>query len=86
VGANSPCIGCCQPGFPDAVSPLRALTPLYNVTPPDWLPPVDDEEVGMAAPLAAGLGVAGGLVAGAAIAAFAGGVSKKKAKDQETEG
>jgi len=45
VGANSPCIGCCNPGFPDEVSPFRGLAPLYNVTPPSWLPPIDKEEV-----------------------------------------
>jgi hydrogenase small subunit len=77
IGANSPCIGCCHPGFPDEVSPLKKLAPLYNVTPPDWLPPIDKEPLGMPAPLAAGLGVAGGVVAGAAIAAIASHLGKK---------
>jgi hydrogenase small subunit len=85
VGANSPCIGCCNPGFPDEVSPFRSLPPLYNVTPPDWLPPIDKEEVGMPTPLAAGLGVAGGIVAGAAITAIAGKLGKKSGDDKEIE-
>ena len=84
VGANSPCIGCCNPGFPDEVSPFRSLAPLYNVTPPSWLPPIDKEEVGMPTPLAAGLGVAGGVIAGAAITAIAGSFGKKPGEDRET--
>jgi hydrogenase small subunit len=85
VGANSPCIGCCNPGFPDEVSPFRSLPPLYNVTPPDWLPPIDKEEVGMPTPLAAGLGVAGGIVAGAAITAIASSLGKKPGEGREVE-
>jgi len=85
VGANSPCIGCCNPGFPDSVSPLKELAPLYNVTPPDWLPPIEEEEIGMPAPLAAGLGVAGGVVAGAAIAAIANQLGKKSSKTKVKE-
>ncbi|MCJ7769850.1 MAG: hydrogenase small subunit [Dehalococcoidales bacterium] len=85
VGANSPCIGCCNPGFPDTVSPFRSLAPLYNVTPPSWLPPMDIEPVGMPTPLAAGLGVAGGVIAGATITAIAGSFGKKPGEDRKTE-
>jgi hydrogenase small subunit len=34
VGAKSPCIGCTEPGFPDAMSPFNTLSG----------PGVDDEE------------------------------------------
>jgi hydrogenase small subunit len=85
VGSNSPCIGCCEPGFPDEVSPFKELAPLYNITPPSWLPPIDRDEKseGFSPALAAGLGVAGGIAAGAAVtAAIANHLSKK---NKETE-
>jgi hydrogenase small subunit len=84
VGANSPCIGCCEPGFPDELSPFKELAPLYNVTPPSWLPPIDREETeGFSPSLAAGLGVAGGIAAGAAITAA---IAKRLGKkNKETE-
>jgi hydrogenase small subunit len=85
VGSNSPCIGCCEPGFPDELSPFKKLAPLYNVTPPSWLPPIDreDKSEGFSPALAAGLGVAGGIAAGAAVtAAIAKHLSKKT---EETE-
>jgi hydrogenase small subunit len=84
VGSNSPCIGCCEPGFPDELSPFKKLAPLYNVTPPSWLPPIDreDKSEGFSPALAAGLGVAGGIAAGAAVTAIAKHLSKKT---EETE-
>ena len=39
----------------------------------------------MPTPLAAGLGVAGGIIAGAAITAIAGSFGKKPGEDRETE-
>jgi hydrogenase small subunit len=84
VGSNSPCIGCCEPGFPDEVSPFKELAPLYRITPPSWLPPIDRDtkSEGFSPTLAAGLGIAGGIAAGAAVTAIAGRLSKK---NKETE-
>jgi len=83
VGSNSPCIGCCEPSFPDGVSPLRSVAPLYSVTPPNWLPPMEEQPEGFNPGLAAGLGAVGGLAVGAAGAAIAG--HKRKSKE-ESEG
>ena len=83
IGANAPCIGCCNPGFPDSVAPLKAVASLQNVTPPAWWTPIDQEKTGMPVPLAAGLGVAGGVIAGAAIAAIAANLGKKGDEDKE---
>jgi hydrogenase small subunit len=74
VGANSPCIGCAEPGFPDAVSPFNQLAPLYSVTSPNWLPPVQPEKPGATSEgispgAAAGIGVAGVAIGAAGLAA-----------------
>ena len=83
VGSNSPCIGCSEPGFPDSVTPLRAVAPLYAKTPPSWLPPIEEEKQGFDPGLAAGLGAVGGLAVGAAGVAIA----KRQAKPKdESEG
>ena len=83
VGSNSPCIGCSEPGFPDSVTPLRAVAPLYAKTPPSWLPPMEEEKGGLDPGLAAGLGAVGGLAIGAAGVAIA----KRQAKSKdESEG
>ena len=79
VGSNSPCIGCCEPGFPDSVSPLRKVADLYTVTPPSWLPPMEKEPEGFYPGLAAGLGAVGGIAVGAAGVAIA----KRKTKPKE---
>jgi len=79
VGSNSPCIGCCEPGFPDSVSPLRKVSQLYTVTPPSWLPPMEEEKKGFHPGLAAGLGAVGGLAVGAGAVAIA----KHKARPKE---
>ncbi len=82
VGSNSPCIGCVEPGFPDELSPFKKLAPLYTVTPPSWLPPMEKETQGFPTGLAAGLGVAGGIAVGAAGVAIASRLAKSK---EETE-
>jgi hydrogenase small subunit len=74
VGANSPCIGCAEPGFPDIVSPFKELAPLYNITPPSWLPPVQPSKTaapseGIGTGAAVGIGVAGIAVGAAGLAA-----------------
>jgi hydrogenase small subunit len=79
VGSNSPCIGCCEPSFPDGVSPFRKVEKLESLTPPAWLPPMEKEAKGFNPGLAAGLGVAGGIAAGAAAVAIA----KRKAKPEK---
>jgi len=71
VGSNSPCIGCVEPGFPDKLSPLRKLAPLYAVTPPSWLPPMEEKPAGVSPGLAAGLGAVAGIGVGAAGAVIA---------------
>ncbi|MFC2010247.1 iron hydrogenase, partial [Chloroflexota bacterium] len=83
VGSGSPCIGCAEPGFPDEVSPFRTLAPLFNVTPPGQMPAIEPEkeEAGFSPALAAGLGVAGGIAAGAAGMAIA----KRSAKPEPVE-
>lgn len=81
VGSNSPCIGCAEIGFPDNVSPFRKVAELYTVTPPSWLPPMEEEHKakGFNAGLAAGLGAVGGIAVGAAATAIA----KRQAKPKE---
>jgi hydrogenase small subunit len=83
VGANAPCIGCCEPTFPDAVSPFRQPVTIYGVTPPSWLPPVEEEKGGFSAGAAAGLGAIGGVVAGAAAGAVAASRLAKRQADKE---
>jgi len=86
VGSNSPCIGCAELGFPDNVSPFRKVSELYTVTPPSWLPPMEEERKaeGFNAGLAAGLGAVGGIATGAAAATA---IAKRRAKPkEETEG
>lgn len=86
VGSNSPCIGCCEPGFPDELSPFKELAPLYNVTPPDWLPPIEKEPEGFPPALAAGLGVAGGIAAGIAAGVAGTAIARRLSKKtRETE-
>ena len=82
VGSNGPCIGCCAPEFPDKWSPLRAVAPIYNVTPPTWMPPMEEEKKGFPAGLAAGLGAVGGIAAGAAGVAIAKNKSKSDSKEE----
>jgi hydrogenase small subunit len=82
VGANSLCIGCAEPGFPDTVSPFMESVPLYTITPPSWLPPIEEEEAkGFNPGLAAGIGAATGLAAGAAAVA----IGKRSARQQVEE-
>jgi len=83
IGANAPCIGCSNPGFPDSVAPIRSIASLSNIDPPAWWAPIDAPKTGMPVPLAAGLGVVGGVIAGAAIAAVAGNMGKKGDKGEE---
>jgi hydrogenase small subunit len=72
VGANSLCIGCVEPGFPDKMSPLMSQAQIYSVTPPEWLPPAKEAKSGSFSPaLAAGLGAVAGLAIGAAGVAVA---------------
>jgi hydrogenase small subunit len=72
VGANSLCIGCVEPGFPDQMSPLMSQAQVYSVTPPEWLPPAEEAKSGSFNPaLAAGLGAVAGLAIGAAGVAVA---------------
>ena len=83
VGSNSPCIGCVEPGFPDELSPLKTLAPLWAVTPPDWLPPMEKEPEGFSPGIAAGIGVVGGVAVGLAGALIAKRLTEPK---EETEG
>ncbi len=84
VGSNSPCIGCCEPGFPDEVSPLKQVAALYTVTPPSWLPPIEKEEpAGMSPGAAAGIGAAVGIAAGVAATAVVKGRAKPKKKEED---
>ncbi len=83
VGSNSPCIGCVEPGFPDELSPLKTLAPLWAVTPPDWLPPMEKEPEGFPPGIAAGIGAVGGVAVGLAGALIAKRLAKPK---EETEG
>ena len=69
VGSSSPCIGCASMGFPDEVSPIMSLAPLYTVTPPHTVPGIDDEAEGLSAGAAATIGAVSGVAAGAAGAA-----------------
>jgi hydrogenase small subunit len=83
VGSGSPCAGCCEPGFPDSVEPSRGIVPIYSATPPDWLPPMDEEKEetkGVSPGVAAGIGAAAGIAAGAAAASF---IGKDKSKSRE---
>lgn len=87
VGASSPCIGCCNPSFPDLVSPFRKVEKLEALTPPAWLPPMEKQSQGMNPGLAAGIGAAVGIAAGAAAVGIAKRNSKSEAKPKEkTEG
>lgn len=63
VGANGPCIGCCEPGFPDIVSPFKKQEAIYGVTPPEWVAPMETEGKGFNPGVAAAIGVAAGAVA-----------------------
>jgi len=85
VGSGGPCIGCCNPGFPDKVSPMKSVAQLYNVTPPSWLPPIEEEkEAGGFSPgLAAGIGAAAGLAAGASAVALTKRGSKSREKSED---
>ncbi len=88
VGSNSPCIGCVEPGFPDKLSPMKMQVPIYDVTPPIWLPPIQKEEPqGIPVGLAAGLGAVAGIIVGAAAASIAKNHAKPKSKlEEKTEG
>ena len=63
VGANGPCIGCCEPGFPDTVSPFKKQEAIYGVTPPEWVAPMETEGKGFNPGVAAAIGVAAGAAA-----------------------
>ncbi len=87
VGASSPCIGCCNPSFPDLVSPFRKVEKLETLTPPAWLPPMEKQPQGINPGLAAGIGAAVGIAAGATAVSIAKRNSKSEAKPKEkTEG
>lgn len=79
VGASSPCIGCCNPNFPDVVTPFRRVEKLTALTPPAWLPPIEKQSQGMNPGLAAGIGAAAGIAVGAA----AMGIAKRNSKSEE---
>lgn len=65
VGANSLCIGCVEPGFPDKLSPLRKKAEDWEVV-PLAASSVKDDSRGISARSAAGLGaVAGATIVGA---------------------
>jgi hydrogenase small subunit len=82
VGAGGPCAGCANPDFPDKLSPLRTVAPIYTATPPSWLPPVEEQAKGkgFSPDLAAGIGAAAGIAA-TAVTAIA--VSRKKSKSEK---
>jgi hydrogenase small subunit len=83
VGANSLCIGCVEPGFPDRMSPLMSQAQIYNVTPPEWLPPAEEKKSsGFNPGVAAGLGAVAGLAIGAAGVAVAKSREKKPDKPE----
>jgi hydrogenase small subunit len=84
VGSNGPCIGCAELGFPDNVSPFRKVSELFTVTPPSWLPPMEEgsEAEGFNPGLAAGLGAIGGIAAGAAATTIA---TRRAKPKEETE-
>lgn len=68
VGANSLCIGCVEPGFPDIMSPLMKKAEGWEVD-PLALPKPEKEDTGISPALAAGLGaIAGAAVTGAGVA------------------
>jgi len=85
IGANAPCIGCCEPGFPDTVSPFRKQEPIYGVTPPAWVAPMEAEGKGFNPGVAAAIGVVagaaavGGLVAGSKL------LGKEKTEKQKED-
>ncbi len=81
IGANAPCIGCCEPGFPDAVSPLRRPEPIYAVAPPSWVPSMEEAGKGFDPAVAAAIGVAAGAAAVAGVVVG----SKLIGKEQEKE-
>jgi hydrogenase small subunit len=87
VGANSPCIGCCNPSFPDVVAPFRKVEQLQALTPPSWLPTAEKQPKGMNPGLAAGIGAAAGIAVGATAMGVAKRNAKSEAKPEEkTEG
>jgi len=85
VGASSPCIGCCNPGFPDAVTPFIKVEKLAALTPPSWLPPMEKQAQGMNPGLAAGIGAVVGVAAGAGALAVATHNAKSEAKPKPKE-
>jgi len=92
VGASSPCIGCCHPGFPDKVAPFRRVEQLESLTPPSWYPPIEKEKTqlkeakGINPGLAAGIGAAAGIAAGAVAVAVAKRGPKPKEKPDKKAG
>ena len=83
VGASSPCIGCCNPNFPDVVAPFRKVEKLQALTPPAWLPPIEKTSQGMNTGLAVGIGAAVGVAVGATAAGIVKRNSKSEAKPKE---
>jgi hydrogenase small subunit len=85
VGSGGPCAGCAEPDFPDSVSPLRRVAPIFAATPPSWLPPVEEEikAKGFSPVLAAGIGAVAGIAATAVAAAAIN--RKKSGSDKEPE-
>ncbi len=83
VGANSLCIGCVEPGFPDAMSPLRKKAEGWEVNPLS-VPPVEKEGTGVNTAVAAGLGVAvGAAIVGAGVAIAKGSAKADKKGKKE---
>jgi hydrogenase small subunit len=86
IGASSPCIGCASMGFPDEVSPVMSLAPLYSITPPSTVPGIDDEPEGLSAGEAAAIGAVSGIAAGAAGAAAVNIMRQRGKKEGESAG
>jgi hydrogenase small subunit len=84
VGSSSPCIGCASLEFPDALSPLRSLAPLFSVTPPHEMPGIEDEPEGLSAGTAGAIGAVAGLGNGAAGMAAASLMRRGGNKDSES--
>ena len=81
VGSGGPCAGCSEPGFPDSVTSMRSVAPIFSATPPSWLPPMDSEKEGISTGLAAGISAVAGVAAGAAVTTAIMSKSKEKSED-----
>lgn len=80
IGANSLCIGCVEPGFPDKLSPLRKEPEDWQVVPLTAVSVKDDTKR-----LGTGTAAALGAVAGAAIVAAGGAIINNSVSKQGEE-